>query len=115
MLKQGYSQATIKGRIKLLNRLLRLGANLNDQDSVKGVIAQQTWSTSRRVNAVDAYDSFLKWQNKTWTHPIYKRIRKLPVIPAENEIDQLIAATSKRASTYLQLLKETGMRCGESS
>lgn len=115
MLKQGYSEATIKGRIKLLNRLLRLGANLNDQDSVKGVIAQQTWSTSRRVNAVDAYDSFLKWQNKTWTPPIYKRIRKLPFIPTETEIDQLIAATSKRVSTYLQLLKETGMRCGEAS
>jgi integrase len=31
------------------------------------------------------------------------------------EIDQLIAGTSPRISTYLQLLKETGMRCGEAS
>jgi integrase len=54
-------------------------------------------------------------QGKTWKPPIYKRVRKLPFIPAETEIDQLIAATSPRISTYLQLLKETGMRCGEAS
>jgi integrase len=34
-------------------------------------------------------------------------------IPAEAELDQLIAGGSQRLSTYLQLLKETGMRCGE--
>lgn len=54
-------------------------------------------------------------QGKSWTPPIYKRVRTLPFIPIENEIDQLIAGTSKRVSTYLQLLKETGMRCGEAS
>jgi integrase len=116
MLKQGYSQATIEGRIKLLNRLMRLGANFNDEESVKAVISlQTTWSTSRKVNACDAYDSLLKMQGKTWTPPIYRRIRKLPFIPTETEIDQLIAGTSQRISTYLQLLKETGMRCGEAS
>jgi integrase len=52
---------------------------------------------------------------KSWTLPIYKRVRTLPFIPTESEIDQLIAATSQRISTYLQLLKETGMRCGEAS
>jgi integrase len=113
MLKQGYSQATIKGRIKLLNRLLRLGANFNDEDSLKGTIAQQEWSVNRKVNAVDAYDSFLKWQGKSWTPPIYRRVRKLPFIPTEIELDQLIAGCSKKVATFLQLLKETGMRCGE--
>jgi len=113
LLKQGYSQATIKGRVKLLNRLMRLGANFTDEESIKEVIAQQSWSVSRKVNAVDAYDSLLKMQGKTWTPPIYKRTRKLPFIPTEVELDQLIAGCSPRLSTYLQLLKETGMRCGE--
>jgi integrase len=40
---------------------------------------------------------------------------KLPFIPTETELDQLIAGCSPRISTYLQLLKETGMRCGEAS
>jgi len=35
-----------------------------------------------------------------------------PFIPTETEIDQLIAGTSKRISTYLQLLKEKGMSYG---
>jgi integrase len=114
-LKQGYSEATIKGRVKLLNRLAHLGADFYNEDSVKGIIATQKWKTSRKVNAVDAYDSLLKMLGRTWTPPIYKRIRTLPFIPTENEIDQLISATSCRISTYLQLLKETGMRCGEAS
>ena len=49
----------------------------------------------------------------TWDPPKYKRIRKLPFIPTETEIDQLIAGCGKRTSTLLQLLKETGMRIGE--
>ena len=113
MLKQGYSKATIEGRIKLLKRMMKLGANFNDEESIKEIIAKQTWSISRKVNAVDAYDSLLKMQGKTWTPPIYKRVRTLPFIPTETELDQLIAGCSKRISTFLQLLKETGMRCGE--
>jgi site-specific recombinase XerC len=54
-------------------------------------------------------------KEKHWKPPIYRRVRKLPFIPSETEIDQLIAATSPRISTYFQLLKETGMRCGEAS
>ena len=113
MLKQGYSKATIQGRIKLLNRLMRLGADFNNEDTIKEIISKQIWSVSRKVNAVDAYDSLLKMQGKTWTPPIYRRVRKLPFIPTEAEIDQLIAGCSKRIATFLQLLKETGMRCGE--
>jgi integrase len=114
-LKQGYSKATITGRVKLLYRLMRLGTNFSDEESVKQIIAEQKWSISRKVNAVDAYNSLLQMLGKTWKPPIYKRVRKLPFIPAEAEIDQLIAGTSPRISTYLQLLKETGMRCGEAS
>jgi integrase len=113
LLKQGYSPATIKGRAKRLRRLVRLGADLNDEESVKGIIAKQGWSVSSKVNAVDAYDSFLKMLGRTWTPPIYKRVRQLPFIPTETELDQLIAGCSPRMSAYLQLLKETGMRSGE--
>jgi len=113
LLKQGYAESTIKGRVKLLKRLLRLGANLHDPESIKETIAKQRWSTSRKANAVDAFTSFLQMQNKKWNPPIYRRVRKLPFIPTENELDQLISGCSKRMATFLQLLKETGMRCGE--
>ncbi|MEM4733098.1 MAG: site-specific integrase, partial [Candidatus Bathyarchaeia archaeon] len=45
--------------------------------------------------------------------PICKRDRKLPFIPTETEIDQLISSCTKRTAAFLQLLKETGARCGE--
>lgn len=113
LLKQGYSQATIKGRVKRLNRLVKLGADLHDEESVKETIAKQEWSVNSKVNAVDAYDSFLRMLGKTWKPPIYRRVRQLPFIPTEAELDQLIAGCSQRVATYLQLLKETGMRSGE--
>ncbi len=113
LLKQGYAKATIKGRTKLLKRLVKLGANLYDPESIKETIAKQTWSNGRKENAVDAYTSFLQMHGSTWKPPIYKRIRKLPFIPEETEIDQLIAGSNKRMATFLQLLKETGVRCGE--
>jgi integrase len=45
--------------------------------------------------------------------PKYTPIRKLPFIPTEQELNQLIAGCNKKTSTLLQLLKETGARCGE--
>jgi hypothetical protein len=45
--------------------------------------------------AVDAYDSLLRMEGKTWTPPIYRRVRTLPFIPTETELGQLIAAAAK--------------------
>jgi integrase len=113
LLKQGYAKSTIKGRTKLLKRLTKLGANLYDPESIKEVIAEQEWSAGRKANAVDAYTSFLQMRGTKWEPPIYKKIRKLPFIPTETEIDQIIAGCNRRMATFLQLLKETGVRCGE--
>jgi integrase/DNA-directed RNA polymerase subunit RPC12/RpoP len=111
--KQGYAEITITERCKLLKTLINRGANLMDPESVKEVIAKQKWSEGRKENAVDAYTSFLLMIGKTWQPPRYKRIEKLPFIPLEGEIDQLIAGCSFRTGVFLQLLKETGMRPGE--
>lgn len=48
-----------------------------------------------------------------WEAPLYQTVRKLPFIPKETEIDQLITGCSQRMATFLQMLKETGARCGE--
>jgi integrase len=111
--KDGKSDSTILGRAKILRILTRRGANLYDPESIKDTIARQPWSNGRKNNAVDAYSSFLKMTGGTWNPPLYQTIRKLPFIPKEVEIDQLIAGCSPRMATFLQLLKETGARCGE--
>ena len=112
--KQGYAESTIKSRVKLLKRLVKLGANLFDPDSVKEVIAKQdTWNPGRKELAVEAYSSFLTMLGGAWNPPRYKRIPKLPFIPLESEIDQLIACFGSKMAALLQLLKETGIRLGE--
>ncbi|MBT0158639.1 site-specific integrase [Candidatus Bathyarchaeota archaeon A05DMB-2] len=111
--KDGKSDTTIQGRTKLLRILTKRGANLYDPESMKAVIAKQPWSNGRKNNAVDAYTSFLKMVGGKWEAPLYQTVRKLPFIPKETEIDQLIAGCSQRMATFLQMLKETGARCGE--
>jgi integrase len=114
LLKQGYSKSTIEGRVKLLKRLVRLGANLYDPESVKEAISkQENWSEGRKELAVEAYTNFLSMLGGKWEPPRYRRIQKLPFIPTEEELDQLIASCGKKTTTFLQLLKETGMRAGE--
>jgi len=49
----------------------------------------------------------------TWDPPRYKAAYKLPFIPKEEELDALIAGCGPKTATFLQLLKETGMRAGE--
>jgi integrase/ribosomal protein S27AE len=115
MLKEAYSQSTIKSRTKAVKRLMKLGADINNPESIKETIAKQQWSTARKCIVVDAYTSFLQMQGRKWDPPIYHRIRKLPFIPTENEADQLIGGCNKRMATFLQLLKETGIRCGEAT
>jgi len=111
--KEGYRLSTIEGRTKLLKILWRRGADFNDTDSVKTVISKQKWCEGRKSNAVDAYSSYLSMTGNTWTPPTYKSISKLPFVPKETEIDQLIAGCSPRVATFLQILKETRARPGE--
>ncbi|MCS7120013.1 MAG: hypothetical protein RMJ07_06535 [Nitrososphaerota archaeon] len=50
--KEGYAEQTIHGRVKFLKRLVKLGANLYDPESIKEVIAKQRWSAGRKELAV---------------------------------------------------------------
>jgi integrase len=115
MFKQGYAESTITSRTKIMKILVKRGANLLDTESVKETIARQKprWCESRQANAVDAYTSFLVMVNGKWEPPRYKKIQKLPFIPIEAKLDQLIAGCGPKTATLLQLLKETGMRIGE--
>ncbi|MCS7114451.1 MAG: site-specific integrase [Candidatus Bathyarchaeota archaeon] len=115
--KQGYAETTIDGRVKILKRLVKLGADLNNPESVKEAIAKNDCTEARKELMVEAYSSFLLFFGGKWEPPKYRRVEKLPFIPIEREIDDFIAGCSntKRLAAYLQLLKETAMRSGEAS
>jgi integrase len=113
MKKQGYSDATIEGRARVLRVLMKRGANLLDPESVKDIIARQKWSEGRKANAVKAYTNFLKMVGGTWQPPICRDVRKIPFIPLEREIDDLIASCNQYIAAFLRIGKETGARAGE--
>ena len=116
MRKEGYAPSTIKCRREIVQTMINrgMGPQLLDPDAIKGYIAKQsTWDNGYRRNAVHAYTTFLAMHGKTWNPPHYKRAEKLPFIPLESEINQLIASTGKRISIFLQGLKETGADPGE--
>jgi integrase len=114
MQKEGYAQATTTRRIRMLKTLVNKGANLLDPESVKEILARlEHWSAKTKKIATETYSLFLKMQGLTWNPPRYISVKKLPFIPTEQEINELIAGCNKKTATFLQLLKETGMRCGE--
>jgi len=111
--KNAYAESTIFQYTKMINLLVRRGANLFDGESVKDVIARQDWNVNRKGNMTWVYVAFAKMCGIPFERPKYKRVDKLPFVPTEGEVDQLIAGCGKKVATYLQLLKETGMRAGE--
>jgi integrase len=113
MKKQGRSEHTIRNYVEMLKLLMKHGANLLDPENVKETLAKLEKSIVWKHHATCAYTAFLKMHGLSWTKPIYKRQRKIPFIPLERELNDLIAGSGKKLAAFLQLLKETGMRAGE--
>jgi len=111
--KDGYTDGTIRTYSQYLSLLLRAGANLIEPETVKEALVRQRWSDNSKFLAVAAYSAFASFAGLNWKPPRYKCTYKIPFVPTEEEIDQLIAASGKKLSAFLGLLKETGMRCGE--
>jgi integrase len=110
--KEGYGSS--KNRFHMLKRLANLGANLEDPESVKDILARnQTWTDGYKMLLMYAYESFLKMQGRSWQRPRYRQTKTPPFIPTEEELDQLIAGAGKKLGIFLQGLKDTGADPGE--
>jgi integrase len=110
--KNGYSTETIKFYDRVL-RMISQKANILDGEAVKEALAKMPISETTKCNYAYALQSFYKHIGVEWNPPKYKPQKTLPFIPTEQELDLLIAHTSRNVSAVLQLLKETGARIGE--
>jgi integrase len=110
--KEGYGSA--KNRLNMLKRLVDLGVNLGDPESVKEILANnQEWTDGYKMLLMYTFESFLKMEGRSWQRPRYKQIKTSPFIPTEEELDQLIAGAGKKVGIFLQGLKDTGADPGE--
>lgn len=115
MQKQNYSKDTISIYSRSIQALIKRKADLSNPDSVKEALAHWGCGESHKHNIAAAYTLFLRMQGLTWEPPICHVARKLPFIPTEKELNDLIAGTGRKTSVFLQTLKETAMRSGECS
>jgi len=75
----------------------------------------QEWNDATKALSVIVFGSFLKFNNQSWQPPRYRPAEKIPYVPTEADIDQLIAGSGRILATFLQFLKETGARSGEAA
>ena len=112
MQKQGYRPSTIQGCIKSLKPIARQ-TNLLDPEAVKSYLAKASVSENTKDRYTQDLTRFYKYKGITWTAPRYRRVEKLPFIPTETEVAQLISGLGPKTACFLQILQETGMRAGE--
>jgi integrase/recombinase XerD len=111
--RDGYSLDTIRQCSYYLNLFEKKGVNILHPEQVKAFVAEQKWQTHSKATAVTIYGIFAKYMHLQWAPPRYRYDQKIPFIPTEKEINDLIAGTGKKTSMLLRLLKETGARLTE--
>jgi len=106
---------TIDSKLRIL-KTLRNQVNLWDSDQVQNLIDRSDWSNGRKQNVSVCYRDWCESKGFSFHTKRYPKEEKLPYIPLEKELDQLIAGFSNsKYAPYLQILKETGLRPVEAS
>ena len=111
---KGKTHETIRTYVGSLSTLANKGADLLNPQQVEEIIAkQENWSIRAKRNYTDWYARFVKFLHIEWEKPNYKAPEKVPFIPLESEINQLISGCPRKTSIALQIAKETAARKGE--
>ena len=111
--RKGDGIKDIRNAVSSLKSLARNGADLYNPEAVKKVLAEMPLEDSTKKLYVKHYEAFLKFLGGTWQKPRYYAKQKIPYIPLETLLDQLIAALPRKTACFCQILKETGARPGE--
>ena len=112
MQKENRAKDTYEPYCYSLEFLINNGANLFDPESVKTTLTDtlNLKTNARKYNLVKAYKAFMVTYGLKGTLPSFKPTRKLPYLPPEAHMDQLIASCSYEMAALLQTLKETAAR-----
>jgi integrase len=118
MRNNGRKKSTIETRYRSL-RTIAKQTDILKPEAVKAFVAATAWSENTKCKRVEDLLGFYAFKKIQWVPPDYTRTEKIPFVPTETEIDQLIQNINQvskhggKTATFLQLLKETGLRPGE--
>jgi len=108
--KRGYSDITLKVKGERLRYLAR-HVNLDDPEAVKGYIANQAnWSNAYKQGVAYAYNSYAEVNGLRWSLPHFRVEDRLPKIPTEEKINQIIVRARGKYVLVFSVLRDTGMR-----
>jgi hypothetical protein len=100
MKKEGYSETIVERYVRLL-KVVTKHADLLNPESVKEALTRTDWSEATKEMACGAYAIFAKQHRLAFVPPGYRRVDKLPFVPLESEVEQLIAVSESRCSIRL--------------
>lgn len=107
--KLGRAEATIRNIRKCLNVLAKY-SNLNNPESVLTFVATFERRNGYKRNLIMAYEHYVKLFYLCWTKPKYKEKAKMPRIPKEEHIVQIMAISPLKLRTAIGMSKDTGLR-----
>jgi integrase len=110
--KQGYKEWTVRASVQALKALARR-VNLFEPELVKGYLASAKISESRKAKLATDLQRFYGHLAIVFEKPNYRQPEKLPFVPLESEVEQIVSGMGKKTACFLQLLRETGARAGE--
>src|SRR5271157_4258429 len=111
----GRTIGTVENYRKSLARLLREGADLFDPENTKQVLANSKIAQNNKKNVAAILNVWYDFIGVKWKRPRYTKQTKFELPPTEKTLDTTIAGVGRKCAAYLQMLKETGARCGEIS
>ena len=89
--------------------------NLWDSDVVNKYVQRAEWTNGYKNNVLNAYVDWCKFKGFDFMPRKFSKEEKLPFVPLERDINQLIAGCGPKLACFLQLLKESGFRPIEAS
>lgn len=109
------AETTIKTKMRAIKTLSKR-VNLWDSEAVENYIDHADLCGGRKEIVAQAYADWCRSRGFEYEKKKYHRERKLPYIPTEKEVDQLIGGFSNSPyCAFLQLIKETAFRPIEAS
>lgn len=111
---EGIKQVSINTYVNVLLSLVKHGAVLNEPETIRRVLGQQTqWKDSYRHMIADVYSKYVNFQGLKWRKPRYQDTNELIFIPSERELILAVNCGSKGNRVFAQFIYEVGCRLNE--
>ena len=100
---------TIHSKLRIIRRLKKR-VNMWDTEEVEKYRINSEITNGHKNSIGFAYQDWCRWNGFEYTPTRFKRNDKLPYIPHESELDQLITGNRKKIGCFLQFLKESACK-----